>query len=74
MIPSDELAIVIPAKNEEELLPRLLMSLLKQDYPLISNTTIFHADAESTDRTFAIAREAEHDLSISIIRGGLPSA
>jgi len=28
---SDELPIVIPAKNEEKLLPRLLRSLLKQD-------------------------------------------
>jgi glycosyltransferase involved in cell wall biosynthesis len=70
---SDELAIVIPARNEERLLPRLLTSLLKQDYPLISTTRIFLADADSTDRTVHIAREFIPDLAVTVIRGGLPS-
>ena len=41
---SDELTIVIPAKNEEILLPRLLMSLAEQDYPLMPNTRVILAD------------------------------
>jgi len=70
---SDELTIVIPAKNEEKLLPRLLTSLLKQDYALISDTRIFLADADSTDRTVQVAREFSTSLNITVIRGGLPS-
>jgi glycosyltransferase involved in cell wall biosynthesis len=70
---SDELTIIIPAKNEEKLLPRLLASLLKQDYPFISNTRIFLADADSTDRTAAVAGEFSRNLAIIVIRGGLPS-
>ncbi len=70
---SKELTIVIPAKNEEKLLPRLLKSLLKQDYPPISNTRIFLADADSTDRTVQVAEEFNRDLAITVISGGLPS-
>jgi glycosyltransferase involved in cell wall biosynthesis len=70
---SDELTIVIPAKNEEKLLPRLLTSLLKQDYPLISDTRIFLADADSTDRTAQVAKEFGPGLNITVIQGGLPS-
>jgi glycosyltransferase involved in cell wall biosynthesis len=70
---SDELSIIIPAKNEEKALPLLLMSLLRQDYPLISNTRIFLADADSTDRTVQVAKEFGPNLAITIIRGGLPS-
>ncbi len=70
---SDELSIVIPAKNEERLLPRLLMSLARQDYPLMPHTRIFLADADSTDRTTQVAREFSDRLQITIIGGGLPS-
>jgi glycosyltransferase involved in cell wall biosynthesis len=70
---SDELTIVIPAKNEEKLLPRLLISLLKQDYPLLSDTQIFLADADSKDRTLQVAKEFASRLAITVIRGGLPS-
>ena len=69
---SDELAIVIPAKNEEKLLPRLLISLLKQDYPLMSDTRIYLADAESTDRTVEVAQRFASSLPITVIGGGLP--
>jgi cellulose synthase/poly-beta-1,6-N-acetylglucosamine synthase-like glycosyltransferase len=51
----DELAIVIPARNEEIFLPRLLASLATQDYCLIGSTDVFIADAGSTDRTVAVA-------------------
>jgi glycosyltransferase involved in cell wall biosynthesis len=70
---SDELAIVIPAKNEEKLLPRLLTSLTEQDYPLMSCTRVFIADADSTDRTAHIATEFSNRLHITVIQGGLPS-
>jgi glycosyltransferase involved in cell wall biosynthesis len=70
---SDELAIVIPAKNEEQLLPCLLKSLAKQDYPLMSSTRVYLADADSTDGTVQVARGFSHDLAITVIRGGLPS-
>ena len=70
---SDELTIVIPAKNEERLLPRLLASLQRQDYPLLSDTKIILADADSTDRTVKVAKAFSPDLAITVIRGGLPS-
>jgi glycosyltransferase involved in cell wall biosynthesis len=70
---SDELVIVIPAKNEEMLLPRLLASLIGQDYPLISDTRVFISDADSTDRTTDVAKEYGRHLPITVIRGGLPS-
>ncbi len=73
MLMSDELAIVIPAKNEEKLLPRLLDSLIRQDYALMADTRIILADADSQDRTVAVAMEFSRRLAITIIRGGLPS-
>jgi glycosyltransferase involved in cell wall biosynthesis len=64
---------VIPAKNEEKLLPRLLTSLLRQDYPLLLDTQIFLTDAGSTDRTLQVVQEFASRLPITVIRGGLPS-
>jgi glycosyltransferase involved in cell wall biosynthesis len=49
------------------------MSLVKQDYPLMSSTRVFLADADSTDRTVHIAGEFGRRLAITVIRGGLPS-
>jgi len=46
---------------------------MKQDYPLISNTRVFLADADSTDHTVQVAREFSSSLAITVIRGGLPS-
>ena len=47
------LTIVIPTKNEEENLPRLLMSIRAQTF---SDYEIVVADASSTDKTREIAR------------------
>jgi len=69
----DELTIVIPAKNEENLLPRLLASLAAQDYPRIANTTLYIADAGSTDRTVELALAFRPWLQVQVIAGGLPS-
>jgi glycosyltransferase involved in cell wall biosynthesis len=69
----NQLTIVIPAKNESRLLPTLLESLCRQDYPLMPSTKILLADAGSTDGTPEIARSFAGRLDIEVIPGGLPS-
>jgi glycosyltransferase involved in cell wall biosynthesis len=68
-----ELTIVIPAKNEEKNLPRLLKSICDQDYARLHDTKIFVADAGSADNTIAIALSYEDTLSVEVIPGGLPA-
>lgn len=68
-----QLTIVIPAKNESRLLPRLLESLCRQDYPLMRSTKVFVADAGSTDGTQQLALSFADRLNIEVIPGGLPS-
>ena len=70
--PSD-LTIVIPAKNEAKLIPRLLNSLANQDYPKMPYTKVFVADAGSTDGTSEVALKFRDRLQIAVIPGGLPS-
>ena len=48
-------AIIVPARNEAESLPRTLPALLRQDYP--ADYAIYVIDDRSTDGTAAIARE-----------------
>lgn len=57
------LSIVIPAKNEERNLPILLDSIKAQDF---TDYEIIVADAQSTDKTRAIAR----NFGARIIEGG----
>lgn len=68
-----ELTIVIPAKNEVTYLPRLLASLLRQDYPEMHAVPIVLADAASTDGTAEAAMQFADRLNIRVIPGGLPS-
>jgi glycosyltransferase involved in cell wall biosynthesis len=68
-----QLTIVIPAKNESRLLPNLLESLCRQDYPWMPSTKILLADAGSTDGTPDLARSFAGCLDIEVIPGGLPS-
>jgi glycosyltransferase involved in cell wall biosynthesis len=68
-----KLTIVIPAKNEARLLPNLLESLSRQDYPLLRFSKIFVADAGSTDGTQELALSFAGQLDIEVIPGGLPS-
>src|SRR5215468_12549859 len=68
-----ELTIVIPAKNEAKLIPRLLTSLTMQDYSKISSTRVLVADANSTDGTPEIVMSFHDWLDVSVIRGGMPS-
>lgn len=68
-----ELTIVIPAKNEQETLPRLLESLTRQDYEGMRETRVIVADARSTDGTVKAALAFRGQLQIEVIEGGLPS-
>ncbi len=68
-----ELTIVIPAKNEATLLPKLLTSLTKQSYLQNRKTKVFLADANSTDGTPQLAMTFRDRLDIEVIPGGLPS-
>ena len=68
-----ELTIVIPAKNEVAMLPRLLESLCRQDYGGMSATRVLVADAGSTDGTVEVALGFRDRLKVEVVRGGLPS-
>src|SRR5580700_6830660 len=70
---SSELTIVIPAKNEAKLIPRLLTSLTNQDYLKMSSTRVLVADANSTDGTPEIVMSFRDRLNVSVIHGGMPS-
>jgi glycosyltransferase involved in cell wall biosynthesis len=70
---ASELTIVIPAKNEAKLIPRLLTSLTNQDYSKMSSTRVLVADANSTDGTPEIVRSFGDRLNVRVIRGGTPS-
>jgi glycosyltransferase involved in cell wall biosynthesis len=69
----NELTIVIPAKNEAKLIPRLLTSLTNQDYSKMSSTRVLVADANSTDGTPEIVMSFRDRLNVGVIRGGMPS-
>jgi glycosyltransferase involved in cell wall biosynthesis len=69
----DELTIVIPAKNEVLMLPRLLESLCGQDYAAMCGTRVLVADAGSTDGTVEVALSFAHRLRVEVIPGGLPA-
>ena len=68
-----ELTIVIPARNENQSLPRLLTSLNQQDYLHLPDTRVFVADANSTDGTAEMARAFTAKFPIEVLPGGLPS-
>src|SRR5579863_125008 len=70
---ASELTIVIPAKNEAKLIPRLLTSLMNQDYAKMSSTRVLVADANSTDGTREVVLSFRDRLNVSVIRGGMPA-
>ncbi|MGW7198127.1 glycosyltransferase [Streptomyces chryseus] len=59
-----DVAVVVPARDEAEMLPLSLPSLLAQDYP--GRAEIVLVDDGSTDGTGALARE------LGALHGGLP--
>ncbi|MFW5973397.1 MAG: glycosyltransferase [Bacteroidota bacterium] len=64
-------AILVPARNEENNIGRLLRSLLSQDYPL------FHVhvyDDDSSDRTADVVQSFIKDDRINLHRGSGPPA
>src|ERR1700722_9557910 len=73
MQPNPELTIVIPAKNEATMIPRLQDSLMMQDYSKMRGTRILVADANSTDGTREIVLSFGERLNVAVIRGGMPS-
>jgi glycosyltransferase involved in cell wall biosynthesis len=68
-----DLTIVIPAKNEANMLPNLLQSLCEQDYEEMCAIRVIVADAGSTDDTVMTALSFRDRLLVEVISGGLPS-
>ncbi|GHV02414.1 hypothetical protein FACS189485_02750 [Spirochaetia bacterium] len=62
-----KVSIIIPALNEEELLPKLLDSIKNQDF---DDYEVILADAHSKDRT----REIAASYGCKVVDGGLPAA
>ncbi len=60
------ISIIIPTLNEEKFLPKLLSSIKNQTY---KNFEIIVADANSVDRTIAIAKE----YGVTVVEGGKPA-
>lgn len=60
------ISVIIPAFNEEKLLPKLLGDLFKQS---LQPDEVIVADADSTDCTAAKAREA----GCRVVKGGMPA-
>lgn len=67
----NELTIVIPCKNEEGYIGKVLESILNQEY--IKDVKILIADAGSTDKTLHIIESYKNILNIDVIKGGLPA-
>ena len=67
--PAPPIVVVIPARNEAEMLPQSLRSLLKQTYP--GKFSIVIVDDHSSDNTFQVARNLsqETDVEVVIVRG-----
>ena len=72
---STELTIIIPTKNEQKNIFRVLRSIFFQTYTRDNHPKIFVADAGSTDLTTSAARAAAdmYGLNVEIIQGGLPA-
>src|SRR5258708_29292036 len=68
-----ELTIVIPAKNEVQMLTKRLKSLCKQDYEGMGATRVILADAGSTDGTVEVALSFRERLAVEVVPGGLQS-
>ncbi|MEU9099702.1 glycosyltransferase [Streptomyces sp. NPDC048361] len=70
-----DVAVVVPARDEAEVLPLSLPSLLAQDYP--GRAEIFLVDDGSADGTGALARslaERHGGLPLSVVSPGEPEA
>jgi len=59
------ISILIPSLNEGKVLPRLLKSIRRQNYP----NEVILADANSVDKTVEIAKK----FNVKVVKGGIPS-
>lgn len=67
-----ELSIIIPCKNEENYIGKLLDSIKKQRMPF--GYEIIIADANSYDETLSVIKKHSYSLfNVKIIKGGLPA-
>ena len=68
----EKLTIVIPTKNEQKYIGRLLIALYDQN---IGQTKIIISDNNSQDTTLSIVRLYKKilNLNIEVVEGGLPS-
>lgn len=66
-----ELTIIIPTTDAEKSIPKLLTSLLLQDYPAISTTKLYLVDGGSTDGTRDVALSFSEWLDITVVRAGV---
>jgi chlorobactene glucosyltransferase len=65
-----KVAVIVPARNEEQCLARCIESLLGQDYPP-GRMNIFVLDDQSTDSTSAIAQDlAARDPRVRLMSAG----
>lgn len=60
-----KISIIIPTKNEEQHLPKLLETIKSQT---MKDFEVIVADAKSTDRT----RDVAADFGVKVVEGGLP--
>ena len=63
--PAPPIVVVIPARNEAEMLPQSLRSLLKQTYP--GKFSIVIVDDHSSDNTFQVARDLSQDTDMKVV-------
>jgi glycosyltransferase involved in cell wall biosynthesis len=66
-----KLSIIIPCKNEDGYIGKLLDSILIQEMPM--EYEIIIADANSSDKTLLVIDKYRDVLPIKVIEGGLPS-
>ena len=64
--PAPSVSVVVPARNEEQNLPKCLESLLAQDYPNFDVTVV---DDRSTDRTAEVVESfCRRDRRVRLVR------
>jgi glycosyltransferase involved in cell wall biosynthesis len=66
-LPAVKVSVIIPCKNEEEKLPRLLGCLSRQDYSP-ENLEILVVDDNSTDRTAELVPSSGFPFTVSLLR------
>ncbi len=71
-VPATKISVIIPARDEEKNIGRLLNALLEQDYPA-SQVEVIVVDDHSTDSTAAIVQQYARVKLISLKEDGINS-